>query len=54
MGFEGRKKGKYIGVEKFIEKMKEIQGEAKAALGKALMGIKRFDHKTKVKARSER
>jgi len=24
MGFEGRKKGKYQGAEKFIEKMKEI------------------------------
>ena len=35
MGFEGRKKGKYAGAEKFIEKMKEIQEEAKAALEKA-------------------
>jgi len=24
IGFKGRKKGKYVGVEKFIEKMKEI------------------------------
>jgi len=32
MEFEGRKKGKYQGAEKFIEKMKEIQEEAKAAL----------------------
>ena len=32
IGFEGRKKGKYKGAEKFIEKMKEIQEEAKAAL----------------------
>ena len=24
MGFEGRKKGKYAGAEKFVEKMKEI------------------------------
>ena len=54
IGFEGRKKRKYQGAEKFIEKMKEIQEEAKAALGRALMGIKRFDHKTKVKARSRR
>jgi len=30
MGFEGRKKGKYTGTEKFVEKMKEIQEEAKA------------------------
>ena len=35
MGFEGRKKGKYEGAEKFMEKMKEIQEEAKAVLGKA-------------------
>jgi len=32
MGFEGRKKGKYAGAENFIEKMKEIQKEAKAVL----------------------
>jgi len=32
IGFEGRKKGKYEGAKKFIEKMKEIQEEAKAAL----------------------
>jgi len=30
MGFKGKKKGKYQGAEKFIEKMKEIQEEAKA------------------------
>jgi len=24
MGFEGRKKGKYVGTEKFVEKMREI------------------------------
>ena len=35
MGFEGRKKGKYQGAEKFIKKMKEIQEEVKAMLGKA-------------------
>jgi len=35
MGFEGRKKGKYEAVEKFVERMKKIQEEAKAALGKA-------------------
>jgi len=34
MGFKGRKKGKYQRAEKFIEKMKEIQKEAKAALGR--------------------
>jgi len=34
MEFETRKKGKYAGAEKFIEKMKKIQKEAKTALGK--------------------
>jgi len=40
MGFESRKKGKYEGVEKFIKKIKEIQEEAKAVLGKALKEAK--------------
>jgi len=30
MGFKGWKKGKYAGAEKFVEKMKKIQEEAKA------------------------
>ena len=34
MGFKGRKKGKYAGVENFVEKMKEIQKKAKVALKK--------------------
>jgi len=34
MGFETRRKGKYEGAEKFVKKMKEIQEEVKAALGK--------------------
>jgi len=42
MGFEGRKKEKYAGAEKFVEKMKEIQKEAKAALGKAQEDIKKY------------
>jgi len=42
MGFEGRKKGKYEGAEKFIEKMKEIQEEAKAVLGKAQADMKKY------------
>jgi len=42
MGFEGRKKEKYTGAEKFIEKMKEIQEEAKAVLGKAQEDIKKY------------
>jgi len=35
MGFEGRRKGKYKAAGKFMEKMRKIQKEAKAALGKA-------------------
>jgi len=42
MGFEGRKKGKYKGAKKFVEKMKEIQEEAKAVLGKAQEDMKKY------------
>jgi len=42
MGFEGRRKGKYKAAEKFVEKIKKIQEEAKAALGKAREEIKKF------------
>jgi len=42
MVFEGRKKGKYVGAEKFVEKMKEIQEEAKAVLGKVQEDIKKY------------
>jgi len=42
MGFEERKKGKYAGAEKFIEKMKEIQGEVKAELGKAQEDMRKY------------
>jgi len=45
MGFEGRKKGKYAGAEKFIEKMKEIQKEAKAVLGKVQADMKKYANK---------
>jgi len=45
MGFEGRKKGKYEGAKKFIEKMKEIQEKARAALGKAQEEIKKYTDK---------
>ena len=34
MGFKGRRKGKYEAAGKFIEKMRKIQEEAKAALRK--------------------
>jgi len=45
MGFEGKKKGKYMGAEKFVEKMKEIQEEAKAALGKAQEDMKKYTNR---------
>jgi len=45
MGFEGRKKRRYAGAEKFIEKMKEIQEEAKAVLEKAQADMKKYANK---------
>jgi len=42
MGFEGRRKGKYKGAKKFIEKMKEIQEKAKVALEKAQEEMKKY------------
>ena len=42
MGFEMRKKGKYEGAEKFAIKMKKVQEEAKAVLGKAQEEIKKY------------
>jgi len=45
MGFEGRKKGRYAGAEKFIKKIKEIQEEAKAALGKTQADMKKYADK---------
>ena len=40
--FKMKKKGKYEGAEKFVTKMKEIQEEAKVALGKAQEEIKKY------------
>jgi len=42
MGFERRRKGKYEAAGKFVERMKKIQEEAKAALGKAQKEMKKF------------
>ena len=42
MGFKGRRKGKYEVAEKFVERMKRVQEEAKAALGKAQEEMKKF------------
>ena len=40
MGFEMRKKRKYEGAERFVEKLKNVQEEAKAALQKAQEDMK--------------
>jgi len=45
MGFKGRKKGKYAGAEKFVEKMKEIQEEAKAVLRKVQEDMRKYADK---------
>jgi len=45
MGFEGRRKGKYEAAGKFVEKIKKIQEEVKAALGKAQEEMKKFADK---------
>jgi len=50
MGFEERKKRKYEGAEKFIEKMKEIQEEAKAVLGRAQEEMKKYTDRKRGKA----
>jgi len=42
IGFEARKKGRYEGAERFVERIKEIQGEAKAALAKAQDNMKKY------------
>ena len=42
IGFKMRKKGRYEGAEKFVTKMREIQEEAKAALGKAQKEMKKY------------
>jgi len=54
MGFEGRKKGKYEGVEKFVEKIKEIQKEAKAVLTKMEEDIKKYTDRKRGEADSYR
>jgi len=40
--FEGRRKGKYEVVGRFVERIKKIQKEAKAALGKVQKKMKKF------------
>ena len=42
MGFKLRKKGRYEGAERFVERIKKVQEEAKAALQKAQEDMKRY------------
>ena len=54
MGFEGRRKGKYEAAGKFVEKMRKIQKEAKAALGKVQEEMKKFADKKRGKGEEYR
>ena len=51
MGFEGRKKEKYKGAKRFVEKMKE---KAKAVLGKEQEEIKKYANRKQVKVNNYR
>ena len=42
IGFEGRKKGKYEEVKRFVEKIKEIQKETKSVLEKVQKEMKKY------------
>jgi len=42
MGFKVRRKERYEGAEKFVIKIKEVQEEAKVALGKAQEEMKKY------------
>jgi len=50
MGFEMRKKERFEKAEKFVERMKEVQKEAKAALAKAQENMKRYADKHRSEA----
>jgi len=50
MRFKLRKKGKFKGVEKFVKRMKEVQEEAKAALGKAHEDMRRYANRHRAEA----
>ena len=45
MGFEGRRRGKFEAVEKFVKRIKKIQKEAKAVLEKAQKKMKKYTDK---------
>jgi len=50
MGFELRKKGKFEGAEKFAKRMKEVQEEAKAVLGKAQEDMRKYADRYRAEA----
>ena len=50
MGFELRKKRRYEGTEKFAERIKKVQGEAKVALAKAQEDMKKYADKHRSEA----
>jgi len=54
MRFEERKKRKYEGAEKFIEKIKQIQEEVKAVLSKAQEEMKKYMDRKRVKVNDYR
>ena len=54
IGFKGRMKEKYEGVGKFIEKIKEIQEEAKTMLGKVQEEIKKYANRRQVEVNDYR
>ena len=50
MGFKMRKKERYEGAIKFMERMKKVQGEAKAALAKAQKDMKLYADRHRMEA----
>jgi len=54
MGFGGRRKGKYEAGGKFVEKMKKIQKEAKAVLGKVQEEMRKFTDRKRGKGEEYR
>jgi len=48
IGFEMRRKRKYKGAKKFVTKIREIQEEAKAVLGKAQEEIKKYTDRKRI------
>jgi len=54
MGFEGRRREKYEAAGKFAERIKKIQEEAKAVLGKVQEEMKKFANRRRRKKKEYR